>query len=83
MNFVLSFLIPALIAVTINDFIKNKMIKNEKDAVIYLAIRILVIVILAVLTIFFVKNQLLIQAFITFAFGLNVTFPRFKKKHKL
>jgi hypothetical protein len=83
MNFILFFLFPGLIAITINDFISSKLIKDEKQSVIFLGCRMLAIVILGVVAIIFINNKALTQTAISIAFGLNVTFPRFKKKHKL
>jgi chromate transport protein ChrA len=80
MNFIISFLIPALIAVAINDYIKYKIVKNQHQAEIYLACRMLVIIVLAAVSFSFIKNQLITQAAISFAVGMNVSFPRLKKK---
>jgi chromate transport protein ChrA len=81
MNFIISFLIPALIAVAINDYIKYKIVKNQHQAEIYLACRMLVIIVLAAVSFSIIKNQLITQAAISFAVGMNVSFPRFKKQN--
>jgi hypothetical protein len=79
MNFVLTFVIPALVAIMINDFFTHK-IKTEEHGMIYLMAKMIVFITLIIAALF-IKNTMLFQIFGSFFAGLFVTFPRFKKKN--
>jgi hypothetical protein len=81
MDFVISFVIPALVAIVINDFLTHKIVKTEVHEMIYLMVKIMAFIML-IIAISFIKNRMIYQIFGSFFAGLFVTFPRFKKKDK-